>query len=109
MPSTKGTDATNFSDSIIDIINLFNLEKKVVCFTCDCGANLKKCSHIICSELDRIAVFTPNKPIFQMEHLEYVIAWSCKAGVVDVKSEDGSLDTSITRANFNKSIIWTKK
>ena len=67
MPSTKGTDANNFSDSIIDIITKFNLEKKNPGFTCDGGDNLKKCSDIICSQLDLTSVFTPNKPIFTME------------------------------------------
>ena len=30
MTSTKGTDAKNLSESIIDIINKFNLEKKLL-------------------------------------------------------------------------------
>ena len=63
MSSTKGTDVKSLSDSIIDIIIKFNLEKIIFGFTCDGGANLKKCSDIICSQLDRTAVFTPNKPL----------------------------------------------
>ena len=47
MPSTKGTYSNNRSDSIIDIVNKFNLEKKMVGFTCDGGGNIKKCSDII--------------------------------------------------------------
>ena len=42
-------------------------------------------------------MFTPKKNIFDMECLEHVISGACKAGVVDVQSEDGSLDTSSAR------------
>ena len=44
-----------------------------------------------------------------MECLAYVIFGACKAGVVHVKFEDGSLNTSITREKINKAIIWTNK
>ena len=44
-----------------------------------------------------------------MECLAHVISGSSKAGVVDVKSEDGLLDTSNTRAIMNKNIMWTKE
>ena len=49
MSSTNGTYAKNISDSVIDIITKFNLEKTNVGFACDGGANMKKCSDIICS------------------------------------------------------------
>ena len=39
----------------------------------------------------------------------YVISGACKDGVVDVKYEDGQLDTSSTRAKMNKDITWKKK
>ena len=109
MPSTKGTDENKIYDSIIDIINKFNLEKKSFGFTCGGGVNLNKCSDIICYQLDRTAVFTPNKPLFEMECLTHVIDGACKAGVVDVQYEDGLLDTSSTRAKTNKAITWTNK
>ena len=51
-------------------------------------------------------MFTPNKPLFEMDYLAHVISWSCKAGVFDVQYEDGSLDTSSTRAKINKAITW---
>ena len=65
MSSTNGKYKKNLYDYIIDMINKFNLEKNVG-FTCDGGANLKKCSDIICSELDRTSVFTQKKPLFAM-------------------------------------------
>ena len=73
MPSTNGTDAKNPSESIIDIITKFNLDKNVG-FTCDGGDNMKKCSDIICYELDHRAVFIPKIPIFEMECLVHEIA-----------------------------------
>ena len=54
---------------------------------------MNKFSYIICSELDHTAVFTPKKPLFSMEFLAHVIDGSCKAGVFNVQSEDGLLDT----------------
>ena len=69
-------------------------------FACDGGANLKKCSDIICSELDHTAMFTPKKILFEMECLAHVIDGACKAGVVDVQSEDMLLDISITRGKY---------
>ena len=44
-----------------------------------------------------------------MECLAYVIFGACKAGVVDVKYKDGSLDKSMNRAKTNKAITWKKK
>ena len=72
--NTKGTYENNLSESIIDIITKFNLEKKNVGFTCYGGANMKKCSYIICSELDHTAVFSPKKPLFAMGFLVHVIS-----------------------------------
>ena len=47
---------------------------------------MKKCSYIICSELDRKSVFTPKKPLFAMGCLVHVIYGAYKAGVVYVQS-----------------------
>ena len=44
-----------------------------------------------------------------MECLAHVINGACKAGVVDVQSEGGSLETSSTREKMNMAITWTKK
>ena len=83
MPSTKGTDTNNLSEYIIDIITKFNLEKNIVVFTCDDGDNLKKCSDIICSELDHTALFYPKNLFLQIELLVHVNYGACKACVID--------------------------
>ena len=44
-----------------------------------------------------------------MECVAHVIARACKADVVGVQSEDGPLDTSITREKINKAVTWNKK
>ena len=54
-------------------------------------------------------MFTPKKHLFEMECLSHVTAGACKAGVVDVKYKDGSLDKSMNRAKTNKAITWKKK
>ena len=84
MTSTKVADAKNPYDCIIDIITEFDFDKTIVDFTCDDGDNLNKCSDIICYDLDHTALFTPNKYLFAMDFLEYVISGAWKAGVVDV-------------------------
>ena len=53
-------------------------------------------------------MFSPDKPPFEMECLAHVISGACKAVAVDVKYEDGSLDTPITRGKNNKAIKWKK-
>ena len=44
-----------------------------------------------------------------MECLAHGIYGAWKAGVVDVQSEDGLTNTSITKAKMNKDITWKKK
>ena len=44
-----------------------------------------------------------------MECLAHVISVAYKAGVFNVQSKDGLLDTLITRAKINKAITWTNK
>ena len=88
----KGYKYKELSDSIIYISTKFNLERIVVVFKCDGGANMKKCSYSICSHLDCTAVITPKKHLFAIDSFAHVIAGSCKAVIVDVKSEDVLLD-----------------
>ena len=54
-------------------------------------------------------MFTTKKSVSAMECLANIITGSRKANVVDVKSEDGLLDTSSTRKKLKKAITWIKK
>ena len=54
-------------------------------------------------------MFSPKKPLLKLEWLAHEIAGAYKSGVVDVKYEYRSLDTSSTRAKINKAITWKNK
>ena len=43
-----------------------------------------------------------GKPIFVMECLAYVLANACKAVIMDVKADDGRVDTEVTRGNIQR-------
>ena len=42
-----------------------------------------------------------------MEFLSDILAGACKAGVQSIKSDDGEVDTELTRQNMQKCITWT--
>ena len=44
-----------------------------------------------------------------MECLAHVLAGAFKGGVQSIKSDDGEVDTELTRQNMQKCITWTKK
>ena len=41
--------------------------------------------------------------------LAHILAGACKAGVKPIKSDDGEVDTELTRRNMQKCTTWTKK
>ena len=47
--------------------------------------------------------------MFVMECLAHVLDDDCKAVVMDVKYDDGRVDTEVTRRNIQRCITWTKK
>ena len=51
-----------------------------------------KCKEILESNFDNTGVFDLGEPMFLMECLAHVIANAYKAGVVDVKSDNGKVD-----------------
>ena len=44
-----------------------------------------------------------------MDCLAHILEGACKAGVQLIKSDDGEVDTKLTRRNMQKCITWTKK
>ena len=42
-----------------------------------------------------------------MERLANILTGACKAGVQSIKSDDGEVDTELTRRNMQKCITWT--
>ena len=55
------------------------------------------------------SVSPPPKPIFTMDRLANILTGACKVGVKSIKSDDGKVDTELTRQNMQKCIPWTKK
>ena len=44
-----------------------------------------------------------------MDRLDHILEGACKAGVQSIKSDDGEVDTKLTRRNMQKCITWTKQ
>ena len=44
-----------------------------------------------------------------MNCLAHILEGACKAGVQSIKSDDGEVDTKLTRWNMQKCITWGKK
>ena len=44
-----------------------------------------------------------------MECLAHILVGACKAGVQSIKSDDGEVDTELTRRNMQKYITWKKE
>ena len=77
--------------------------------TSDGGGNLQVCREALESKYTNDSVCYPPKPILTMECLTHILAGSCKAGLQLIKSDDGEVDTELTRRNMHKCITWTKK
>ena len=60
-------------------------------------------------------IFSPRKPIFEQPCFAHVLQSACKAGVLDVTSEErnerreGCYSIELIRSKFAKCITWTKK
>ena len=75
----------------------------------DVGTNLARCKEILDSNFENTGFFDLGKPMFVMECLSHVLENDCKAGVMDMKSDNGKLDTEVTRKNIQRCITWTKQ
>ena len=54
-------------------------------------------------------MFDLGKPMFMIECLAHILYNSYKAGVMDVKYDDGRVDNEATRRNMQLCITCTKK
>ena len=73
---------------------------KLVRITGGVRTNLAICKAILGSNFDNTGVFDLVKPMFVVDCLSHVLANACKAGVMGVKSDDGMVDTEVTRSNM---------
>ena len=109
VPSITATDVVYLSLSVMEVVENFGLVTKIVAITSDGGGNLRVCREALESKYTNDSVFPPPKPLFTMECLAHILAGACKVGVQSIKSDDGEVDTELTRRNMQKCITWTKK
>ena len=76
--------------------------------TSDGDGNIRVCREALESKYTNDPVFPPPKPLFTMECLAHILAGVCKVGVKLIKSDDGDIDTELTRRNMQNCITWTK-
>ena len=106
MPSTTDTDGVSLSLSVMEVVENFGLEAKIVGITSDSGDNLWVCKEALESKYTNDSVSPPTNPLFTMECLAHILAGDCKAGVQSSKSDDGEVDMELTRRNMHKCITW---
>ena len=109
MPSTTATDGVSLYLSVMKVVENFGLEAKILGITSTSGGNLRVCREALESKYTNDSIFTPPKTLFTMECLTHILAGAYKAGVQSIKSDDGEVDTELTRQNMQKCITWTKK
>ena len=93
---------------VSNVINHVNLGSKLVFISSDGGNNLARRRAILEITFDNTGVFHLGKPMFVMECLDHVLDNVRKAGVTDVKYDDGRVDTEVTRRNMQRCITWKK-
>ena len=67
MPSTTATDGVSLSLSVMEVVENFGLEAKIVGITSDGSGNLRVCREGLESKYTNDSVFPPPKPLFTME------------------------------------------
>ena len=100
IPSTTATDGVSLSLSVMEVVENFGLEAKIVGITSDGSGNLQVCREGLESKYTNGSVFYPPKPLLTMEYLAHILAGAYKAGVQSIKSDDGEVDTKLTRRNM---------
>ena len=60
MPSTTATDGVSLSFSVMEVVENFGLEAKIVGTTSDGGGNLQVCREALVSKYTNDSVFPPS-------------------------------------------------
>ena len=81
MPSTTDTDGVSLSLSVMEVVEIFSSEAKIVGITSDSGDNIRVSREALESKYTNDSVFSSPKPLFTMECLAHILAGACKAGV----------------------------
>ena len=102
MLSTTATDGVSLYFSVMKVVDNFSVEAKIVGITSDCGGNLWVCREALEPKYTNDSVSPPPKILFTMECLVHILTGACKVGVKSIKSDDGEVDTVLTRHNMHK-------
>ena len=109
MPSTTATYGVSLSFSVMEVVENFGLEAKIVGIKSDGGVNLWFCREALESKYTNDFVFFSPNPLFTVDCLAHILSGACKSGVQSIKSDDGEVDTELTRQNMRKCITWMNK
>ena len=74
MPSTTDTDGVFLSLSVMELVENFDLDTKIVGIMSDSGGNLWVCREAMESKYTNDSVSPPPKPVFTMECLAHILA-----------------------------------
>ena len=108
MPITTYTDGESLVVPVSSFINQFSLATKLVGITSGGGTNMARRKEVLESNFENTGVFDSEKPMFVMECLDHVLENFCKAGIMDVQSDDGKVDTGGNRNNIQRCINLKK-
>ena len=97
MPATTATDGVYLHLSDMEVMENFGMEAKIVGITSYGGGNVLVCREAMDLKYTNESVFLPTKPLFTMEYLAHILSGDCKAGLQSIKSDDGEVDTELTR------------
>ena len=79
--STTATDGASLSLSVMEVVENFGLQAKIVGITSDGAGNIRVCREAMDSKYTNDSVLTLPKTLFNMECLVNILAGDCKAGV----------------------------
>ena len=102
MPYTTDTDGVSLYLSVMEVVENFGLEAKIVGINSDGGVNIRVCREALDLKYTNDSVSPPPNPLFTMECLAHILSGDCKVGVQSIKSDDGEVDTELTRQNMQK-------
>ena len=109
MLSTTATDGVSLYLCVMDVVDIFGLESKIMGTTSNGGENLWVYTEALGLKYTNDSVFPPSNPLFTTECLAHILSGACKSGVQVIKLDDGEVDTELTRRNMQKCITWTNK
>ena len=105
IPITTPTYNESLAVPVSSIMNQFSYEpvqfgKLLVGITSDDGPTWRDANQFWKVTLTNTVDFDLGKSIFVMERISHVLANYCKAVVMDVKSDNGKVDTEVARKNM---------